>query len=209
MSKSRLRGSLVRLTIALCVGVAATAFSAFLSLYMVERGQGARISTVHRGLYGWWNARDSVTGAHWSNLQLMDTPLGTPLYEGELAPWEEPPPPPYPQAQYLRIGTLSVGWPRPVLAMRWTVTSLTRSFPVPAELDDGDTSIAYAAESALTGNRGGGPDETTLIWSGIAIDVVLFAAVVVGPIALARRCAKGQRPSWRTPTPQAASAAAR
>ncbi|MEY4822243.1 MAG: hypothetical protein RLY72_1895 [Planctomycetota bacterium] len=194
MSTPRANGRIIRFVVALVIGVAATSISAYWPLYMVERGGGARITTVYRGLYGWWNARDSVIGLHWSNLQLLENPLNAPVFEGELAPWEEPPPPPYPQAQFLRIGTLSAGWPRPVIAMRWTVTSRTRNFPVPAELDDADTSIVYAAESALTGSRGGGPDEFHLLWQGIAIDVVFFGAIVVGPIALLRRLARPVTP---------------
>lgn len=75
MSTPRANGRIIRLVVALVIGVAATSISAYWPLYMVERGGGARITTVYRGLYGWWNARDSVIGLHWSNLQLLENPL--------------------------------------------------------------------------------------------------------------------------------------
>lgn len=182
-----------RLVVALVIGLAATALSTWLPMYMVERGNGAQTRTVHRGVHGWWHARDRVFGLRWSNLMLIDPPLSSPVWEGELDAWEEPPPPPYPtEVQFLRIGTLAAGWPLPAISMRWTVTAMNRSFPVPAELDDADTSIVYAAESALTGNRGGGPDEVRVLWFGAIFNVVFYGAVVVGPIGLARRFARGE-----------------
>ena len=207
MSKSRAYGSLVRLTAGLLLGVVATFLGAFMPLFMIERGHGAKIDSIHRGLYGWWHATDHAFGLDWSNLQLMDPPLSTPITDGELAPWEEPPPPPYPAAQFLRIGTLTAGWPLRVVTYRWTVTSTTQNFPVPAELDDGDTSIVYAAESVLMGTRGGGPQQRQILWLGVVIDVVLYGAVVVGPIALARRFARGElRRHAGQVTPPAAAA---
>lgn len=196
------RARLVRIAVALAIGLVAAAVSTFMPIYLVERGNGARIETIHRGVHGWWHARDQVFGLRWSNLMLIDPPLSSPVWDGELFGWEEPPPPPYPQAQFIRIGTLAAGWPLPAVSMRWTVTTTTRSFPVPAELDDGDTSIVYAAESALTGNRGGGPDEVRVLWLGAVFNVIFYAAVVVGPIALARRFVRGDF------TRRAASAAA-
>ena len=193
----------VRIAVALAVGLIATAISVFMPMYLVERGHGAQVTTIHRGVHGWWLATDAVFGLRWSNLMLIDPPLSEPVWSGELHGWQEPPPPPYPQAQFLRIGTLAAGWPLPALSMRWTVTAPTRSFPVPAELDDADTSIVYAAESALTGSRGGGPEQIGVLWVGAVFDVVFYGAIVVGPLALARRFARGDL------TRPAASAAAR
>lgn len=180
-----------RIAIALVVGAVATAVSTFMPMYLVERGHGAQVATIHRGVHGWWLATDSVFGLRWSNLMLIDPPLSEPVWSGELHGWQEPPPPPYPQAQFLRIGTLAAGWPLPALSMRWTVTSPTRNFPVPAEVDDADTSIVYAAESALTGSRGGGPEQVDVLWVGTLFNVVFYGAIVVGPLALARRFGRG------------------
>jgi hypothetical protein len=191
MPTSSARSRVIRIAVALAIGLVATAVATYLPMYMVERGQGATVGTIHRGVHGWWHARDRVFGLRWSNLMLIDPPLSTPLWDGEIHGWEEPPPPPYPAAQFLRIGTLAAGWPLPALRMRWTVTSMTRSFPVPAELDDADTSIVYAAESALTGSRGGGPEQVEVLWFGAIFNVVVFAAVVVGPVALLRRVIRG------------------
>jgi hypothetical protein len=47
---------------------------------------------------------------------------------------------------------------------------------VPAELDDQDTSIYYAAEDFMKGNRGGGPDEVAVIWSGAVANAAIYAA---------------------------------
>lgn len=201
MTKGRAR--LVRITVAAVIGVVAAALSTYLPIYMVERGRGAQITTIHRGVHAWWMATDAVFGLRWSNLMLIDPPLSSPVWDGEVHGWQEPPPPPYPQAQFVRIGTLAAGWPLPALSMRWTVTSTTRSFPVPAEVDDGDTSIVYAAESARTGNRGGGPDEVRPLWFGVVFNIIFYGAIVVGPVALARRFARGDF------TRRAASAAAR
>ena len=202
MPTSSARSRVIRIAVALVVGLAAAAVSTYLPMYMVERGGGATIGTIHRGVHGWWHARDRVFGLRWSNLMLIDPPLSTPLWDGEVSGWEEPPPPPYPAAQFLRIGTLAAGWPLPALRMRWTVTSMTRSFPVPAELDDADTSIVYAAESALTGTRGGGPEQVEVLWIGAVFNVVFYAAVVVGPVGLLRRALRGD---FRRPAHSAGS----
>lgn len=192
MQNAGTRRRAIRIAVALAVGVVATAVSTFMPIYLVERGRGAKVETIHRGVHGWWHARDQVFGLRWSNLMLIDPPLSTPVWDGELHGWEEPPPPPYPtDVQFLRIGTLASGWPLPAVSMRWTVTSTTRSFPVPAEVDDQDTSIAYAAESALTGSRGGGPDEVRVLWVGAVFNVIFYGAVVIGPVRLARRFMRG------------------
>lgn len=171
---------------------------------MVDRGGGARVRTVYRGNVGWFHAEDRAFGLAWSNLYRQPTRLASPLLDGELPAWAEPPAPPLPEADFLRIGTLAVGWPMPALVLRWTVTDPKRLFPVAAELDDQDTSIAYAAETAVYGNRGR-PTERWIHWPGLAVDVVFFSAIWAGPFALAfRLVARG-----RKATPPAASAAGR
>jgi len=176
-----------RLAIALVVGVVATAVTARLPMHLVDRGRGGEIRAVHRGLHAWWHARDHAWGLRWSNLQLIDPPLSSPVWDGEMHGWEEPPPPPYPEAQVYRVGTLASGWPLPVLRMRWSETDLRRPFPVPAELDDGDVSIWNATDSALHGSRGGPPKERIVLWTGAVFNTVFYAGVLVGPVALARR----------------------
>jgi hypothetical protein len=187
--------SLRRLSIALVLGVVAMAGMTYLPMHLVHRGKGASVRQVRRGVHEWWHARDAVFGVRWSNLMLNDQPLSIPMWDGEMHGWEEPPPPPYPVAQFVRIGTLAVGWPLPTVAMRWTVTSTNQSFPVPAELDDADTSLPYAVESATTGRRGGKPQEIRLLWMGIAFNTVFYGAVLVGPLALARRLARRTAPA--------------
>jgi hypothetical protein len=180
-----------RLAIALVIGAVATAATTRLPLHLVDRGHGGQIRTVHRGVHAWWHARDHAWGLRWSNLQLIDPPLSTPVWEGELHGWEEPPAPPYPAAQIYRVGTLASGWPLPVLWMRWSETDLRRPFPVPAEVDDGDLTIWNATDSALHGTRGGPPKEKRILWLGAAANTILYAAVLVGPVALVRRALRG------------------
>jgi hypothetical protein len=171
-----MKTKLLRAIAAVVAGTAATAAMTYLPIYLVDRGEGAQITTIYRGTDGWYNARDKTFGVAWSNLQLIDQPLTSPITEGELPSWAEPPPPPHPQGPLLRIGTLASGWPFPALRARWTITSLDRNFPVPAELDDQDTSIYYAAEDFMKGNRGGGPDEVAVIWSGAVANAAIYAA---------------------------------
>lgn len=173
--------------IAIAVGILATLACAFLPVLLVERGHGARITTVHRGSHGWWNARDEVFGMQWSNLQLMDETLSSPLDDGELPAWAEPPPPPYPEGPILRVGTLALGWPKPVLRLRWTVATLKQNFPMPAEIDDQDTSIVYAAEDFMQRNRGGGPQERTVLWSGALFNTAMFACVAAALLRIGLR----------------------
>lgn len=161
--------------ISVAAGVVVTLACAFLPLMLVERGNGARIATIHRGVHGWWNARDEVFGMRWSNLQLMDETLSTPLDDGELPGWAEPPAPPYPEGPILRVGTLALGWPKPILRLRWTVATTKQNFPMPAEVDDQDTSIVYAAEDFMQRNRAGGPQERTVLWSGALFNTAMFA----------------------------------
>ncbi|MFZ9880349.1 MAG: hypothetical protein ACO3QC_02980 [Phycisphaerales bacterium] len=184
--------------IAIAVGILATLACAFLPVLLVERGHGARITTVHRGSHGWWNARDEVFGMQWSNLQLMDETLSSPLDDGELPAWAEPPPPPYPEGPILRVGTLALGWPKPVLRLRWTVATLKQNFPMPAEIDDQDTSIVYAAEDFMQRNRGGGPQERTVLWSGALFNTAMFACVAAALLRIGlrftRRAAQAEAP---------------
>ena len=167
---------LLRSLLAVTAGAAATGAMTYLPIYLVDRGEGAKITTIYRGTDGWYNARDKTFGVAWSNLQLIDQPLTSPLTEGELPAWAEPPAPPHPEGPLLRIGTLASGWPLPAIRARWTITSLDRNFPVPAELDDQDTSIYYAAEDFTKGNRGGGPDEVAILWSGALANFAIYAA---------------------------------
>ena len=109
MLRLRWSASPRRLAIALVIGAVATAATTRLPLHLVDRGHGGQIRTVHRGVHAWWHARDHAWGLRWSNLQLIDPPLSTPVWEGELHGWEEPPAPPYPAAQIYRVGTLASG----------------------------------------------------------------------------------------------------
>ena len=169
---------ILRAVVALIAGAVAVGAMTFLPIHQVHRGHGARITTIFRGTHVWANARDEAFGLAWSNLQLLDQQLLSPVREGELPAWAEPPPPPYPDGALLRIGTLASGWPFPALRMRWTVTTTGQNFPVPAELDDQDTSIAYAAEDFTKGNRGGGPQEIAVLWRGALANLGLYATTV-------------------------------
>lgn len=175
---------------AVVFGVIATALMTYLPLQKVDRGRGAQIRQIYRGEYAWVNARDEAFGLAWSNLQLSPTRMTTPLTDGDLPRWAEPPPPPYPDVQFLRIGTLASGWPLPTVAFRWTVTTTKRNFPIHAELDDGNTSISHAAESVLTGGRGGAPEERRIVWVGALANVAMYAAaafVVLTVVARVKR----------------------
>jgi len=165
------------LGLALVLGLAATVLCVVLPLGRVDRGAGGQLRHVHRGEHEWFQASDHAFGLSWSNLQLAPTRMVTPLVEGDLPAWGEPPPPPYPIVPYLRIATLAAGWPFHAVAFRWTVTTTDRNFPAYAELDDGDTSIGYAAESVLSGGRGGPPDERWLLWPGLLADLALFTLI--------------------------------
>lgn len=167
---------LPRTLLAAVVGAVATGAMTYLPIYLVDRGQGARITTIYRGTDSWFNARDKAFGLAWSNLQLIDRPLTSPITDGELPAWAEPPPPPHPEGPLLRIGTLASGWPLPALRARWTIVTLDRNFPVPAELDDQDTSIYYAAEDFMKGNRSGGTAEVTVLWGGALANFAIYTA---------------------------------
>lgn len=173
-----MKSILLRTLVAAAVGAAATGAMTYLPIYLVDRGQGAQIRTIYRGTESWFNARDQAFGLWWSNLQLVDQPLTSPITEGELPAWAEPPPPPHPEGPLLRIGTLASGWPFPVIRARWSIATLDRNFPVGAELDDQDTSIYYAAEDFMKGNRAGGPDEVTVLWGGALANFAIYTAAV-------------------------------
>ena len=163
--------------------VAATAVGTLAPLLLVDRGAGARVGTICRGTSLWFHAQDEAPGLRWSNLQRQPTSLASPLVDGALPSWAEPPPPPYPATDFLRIGTLAAGWPLPTLVLRWTVTDPKKLFPVAAQLDDQDTSIAYAAETALSGNRG----RVTgwwIHWPGVLANLAILAAAWAAPHAL-------------------------
>jgi len=160
-------------------GAAGTALGTLAPLLLVDRGAGARLGTICRGTSVWFHARDEAPGLRWSNLQRQPTSLASPLVDGVLPSWAEPPPPPYPTTDFLRIGTLAIGWPLPTLVLRWTVTDPKQLFPVAAQLDDQDTSVAYAAS------------EWWIHWPGVLANLVIFSAAWAVPIelllALARR----------------------
>ena len=182
---------LVRLAGALAVGAAATVVSVFAPLASVERGRGAVGWTIHRGHHLWHVATDEILGLRWWNLQLSEQPLRNAFHDGEIAPWAEPPVDPPAPVHLLRIAQLGAGWPEPALRIRWTVDTEKQAFPMPAEIDDQDTSIVYAAEAFL-GMRPGGPNERTILWRGAIIDTVFFAAVSLIALGAVRQAA-----AWR------------
>ena len=167
---------LLRAVVASIAGAVATVAMTYLPIHQVNRGQGARQATIFRGEHVWANARDEVFGVRWSNLRLLDERLLSPVRDGELPAWAEPPHGPYPDGVMYRVGTLAAGWPFPSLQARWIVTDRERKFPVPADLDDQDTSIYYAADDFVNGNRGGGPTEVGILWKGALADFAIYAA---------------------------------
>lgn len=202
--KDRARRHLPRAMQALALAIVATLAATYLPLAAVERGRGAQVATVVRGVHSWWNARDAVFGVRWSNLQLIDPPLASPTRLGELPSWAEPPEPPFPEAAILRVGTLAAGWPFPTLRARWTVTTRARNFPMPAEVDDQDTSIRYATESLLTGARGGGPEEKSILWAGVVGNLILFgtaAWLALAAVARLRARVAATRPEGAEAAP--------
>lgn len=175
---------LLRALLAVLVGAAAAVAMTYLPIYLVDRGQGARISTIYRGTESWFNARDEAWGLSWSNLQLVDQPLSSPIDEGALPAWAEPPRGPHPAGPMFRVGTLASGWPFLSLRMRWSVATMNQNFPVPAELDDQDTSVYYAAEDFVKRNRAGGPGEVTVLWPGALANFAIYAVAAYALIAL-------------------------
>lgn len=187
------RAAAVRMAVALAIGMAATALTTLVPLWWHERGHEAVRTSIYRGDTGWVYASDAVFAVRWANLQLLPERLLTPLDAGELPSWAEPPPPPYPATDLFRVATLAVGWPLPAVRARWVADDYAHAFPVPAEVDEGDTSLVYAAEDLLTGNRSGGPDEVGALWPGVAFNVLFFAAVWTGPVRLAIRVVRHLR----------------
>jgi hypothetical protein len=167
---------LLRAVVASIAGAVATVAMTYLPIHQVNRGQGARQATIFRGEHVWASARDEVFGVRWSNLWLHDERLLSPVSDGELPSWAEPPPGPYPDGVMYRVGTLASGWPFPSLRARWIVTDVSRNFPVRADVDDQDTSIFYAADDFVNGNRGGGPTEVGILWKGALADFAIYAA---------------------------------
>jgi hypothetical protein len=178
---------LPRLAASIALGAILTAIFVALPILRVDRGSGGTIRRIYRGEHEWIHARDAAFGLDWPNLELAPTRMITPLVEGTLPAWAEPPSPPYPQVAFLRIGTLASGWPFRAVVFRWTVTTTTRSFPVNAELDDGDTSISSAAESVRTGGRGGPPDERRLLWPGLLANFGIFTVSALAILSTAVR----------------------
>lgn len=187
------RAALARVAVALAIGAAATVATTLVPLWWHERGHEAVRTSIYRGDTGWVYASDAVFALRWANLQLLPERLLTPLDAGELPAWAEPPPPPYPDTDLLRVATLAVGWPMPVLRARWVAADYTHAFPVPAEVDEGDTSIVYAAEDLLHRNRAGGPGEVGVLGPGLALNLLFFAAVWSGPVRLLIRVVRHLR----------------
>ena len=178
---------LLRAVVALIAGAAATAAMTYLPIHQVNRGHGARQTTIFRGEHVWANARDEVFGVRWSNLRLLDERLLSPVNEGDLPAWAEPPQGPYPAGVMFRVGTLAAGWPYPAMRARWIVSTLDRNFPVPADLDDQDTSIYYAADDFVHGNRGGGPTEILILWTGALANFAIYAVAAWMVLVIGRK----------------------
>lgn len=189
-----MKRQLLRAAVALILGMLVAAVMTSLPIHRVDRGQGARISTIYRGHDGWYIAHDEVFGLTWFNLQLMDAPLIEPLEEGELPRWAEPPRDAPRDVPMYRVATLASGWPFLGLRMRWTVTGTSQNFPIPAELDDQDTSIAYAAEDFRLRNRGGGPGEIGILWSGALANVAAYAVIAFALLGLRDRLRRPRSP---------------
>jgi hypothetical protein len=67
-----------------------------------------------------------------------------------------------------------------------------QAFPMPAELDDQDTSLSNAAEAFL-GMRPGGPYERTILWGGALWDTVFFGALSLVALGVVRQLAAIRR----------------
>lgn len=177
-SNHRLTTHAWRLAIAVALGLIATAATSVLPMLLLNRGAGCRLTTVFRGTDGWFVARDEVFGLRWVNLQHMSMQLLSPVEVGALPSWAEPPPGPHRTHELLRVATLASGWPEPSYRFRWVIEGDRQNFPMPAEHDDQDTSIIYAVEDALRGNRGGGPSEQGVLWPGALLNTTLYSAFV-------------------------------
>lgn len=177
MTNRAVQTAVLRVALAVATGAVATAAMTLVPLLLVERGKGCAVGNVFRGVTGWFVARDEVFGVHWVNLQLMPERLINPVHVGELPPWAEPPSGPYPADELYRVATLAAGWPLPSYRFRWIVVGKAQAFPMVAEADDQDTSISYATEDVLRGNRGGGPTETAVLWGGALPNLMLYAGL--------------------------------
>lgn len=159
----------------LVIGLLTTVAMTVVPLLRADRGHGAQITQIYRGEWGWYRATDHAFGLDWSNLGLMQTTLTSPLFDGDIPAWAEPPQPPYPKVPYFRVGTLAAGWPLRTVAFRWMVSDPKQRFPIAAEVDDQDTSLGFAAENVLEGSRGGFPHERRILWQGIAVNAAIYA----------------------------------
>lgn len=159
----------------LVIGLLTTVVMTIVPLFRADRGHGAQITQIYRGEWGWYRATDHAFGLDWSNLGLMQTTLTSPLFDGDLPAWAEPPAPPYPKVPYFRVGTLAAGWPLRTVVFRWIVSDPKQRFPIAAEVDDQDTSLGFAAENVLEGSRGGFPHERRVLWQGITLNTVVYA----------------------------------
>lgn len=201
------RGVALRAAAALAVGVSATAATTLVPLWWHERGRETQRTAIYRREYGWVFAYDEVFSVRWTNLQLLPERLLTPLDAGDIPSWAEPPAPPYSDTDLFRVATLAAGWPLPWLRARWVASEYTHAFPVPAEIDEGDTSLVYAAEDLLHGTRAGGPTELGVLWPGLLLDVLVFAALWAGPVRLAWRIGRHLRAGRGVTRPEDAAGA--
>jgi hypothetical protein len=188
----------LRVSVALFIGAVATVASTLLPMLLLDRGSGCRSTTVFRGTDGWFVARDEVFGLRWVNLQHMSLQLLSPVEVGALPPWAEPPTDPHRTHELLRVATLATGWPQPAYRFRWVIEGHRQNFPMPAELDDQDTSIIYAVEDVFRGTRGGGPTEQGVLWPGALANLAAFVgAAYAFLVAYALVVSRGRRFNMR------------
>lgn len=209
------RGWLLDATLAVVFGSIMTVLAATGCLMSLSGHafEGADVWFADRSV-PWLVARHRAVGIEWVNASQSSAPLLGEVASGPQTPVaaeaEGPPPPAWMRAvvppmeglpRGARVGAIAFGWPQPAFCRGWVAVFQQDTFPMPAEVDVGDAVM----ENAVRRVADGSPGDLRLMPSGVAIDVLFWAALGLAGLRTWRRRSAISRPAAAAPPPAPAA----
>jgi len=180
----------------LALGLISTFAIAAIALLRADRASHSSTSIIVRdGTEAWLVNMHHSFGLTWVNCERLVPPL---LNESpsivDIPSWSIPPHRQWPAAGNPRVASLAVGWPAPLAVRQWWTTSISQTFPLRFDHDDGRDSLRRAASRFFDRDSNA---HGFWLWRGVALNTGLlglgWAALGWISLALWRGTSHGQQ----------------